>query len=73
MDGEVIYDVRPFSSGWLLRRRGGAGRVAFPTRDQAVLAGTAICRDEAPARLVIRGPGAAREERVFQDPMAATG
>ena len=53
MQDQVFYEVVQDVRGWVLRQ-GRTPLVEFPTEDQAIRAGVAVCRDEGLARLVIR-------------------
>lgn len=62
MNDPVLYEVVERDGGWTLRRHGRVPLVEFPTENQAVRAGVAVCRDEGLARLVIRREGGGVEE-----------
>ena len=58
---QMRYEVVEQGEGWVLRL-GRIPLVEFPTEAQAIRAGSAVCRDEGMARLLIRRAGGTVEE-----------
>ena len=61
MSQNRVYEVVQNRSGWVLRRH-RVSLVEFPTQEQAVRAGLAVCRDEGLTRLHVRRADGAVEE-----------
>jgi hypothetical protein len=62
---EVVADPR--NGGWRLERTDGLHSKVFPTRIEAVVHGDAQCREERPAKLVVRAAdGRVVEARTYE-------
>jgi hypothetical protein len=51
-----VYEIMPFRSVWILRRRGAREEVMFPTREEAIDRAETLRRSDAAAELVITEP-----------------
>jgi hypothetical protein len=62
---EAVYEVLQAGDRWAVVRSMGGYEERFATREEAQARACEICRQLAPARVLIRDPTAAREEIVF--------